>query len=118
MSVAMEPVKDMLGSVPDSRTINKLFMDSPLIVIAISLIYLVVINVILPRVMANRKAFDTTNLSLALNTYLFSTACYFFYKCISIGWFTSIKWSCEPIDRSDSDAANEVIDGKISAIIR
>lgn len=58
--------------------------------------------------MEARKAFETRFVSLALNTYLLGTACYFFYMCCKIGWFTKYSWRCEPIDRSNSEEALEV----------
>lgn len=104
----MSSVMDVINCEPDWRTADKFLVNKLLVVLSISCGYLCLIKVILPKVMKNRRAFDTERLSLWLNIYLLSTACYFFYKCVMIGWFTTIKWNCEPIDRSTSEASLEV----------
>lgn len=67
--------------------------------------------------MEKKKAFDTRFLSLGLNVYLLSTAFYFAYKCIKIGWFWKFDWTCTPIDKSSSQEALEVINQLSLAII-
>lgn len=91
----------------DPRTRDRFLMGSPIPVIAICIFYVILIKVILERFMDKRKAFDTRFVSLALNFYLFLTACYFFFKCFN--WFKNYNWRCEPLDRSNSEEAVEVI---------
>lgn len=92
----------------DPRTRDYPLMGSPTAVILICIFYAVLIKVILARYMEQRKAYNTRLLSLGLNIYLFSTACYFFYGAISIGWFSTYSFFCEPLDRSYSDEALRV----------
>lgn len=92
----------------DPRTRNRPLMGSPSTAVAICIFYVVLIKIILVKVMGTRKAFNTRFLSLALNSYLLATACYFFVKSCSIGWFTKYSWRCEPLDPTSSEDAIEV----------
>lgn len=100
--------KELMYDDADPRTRDKFLMGSPLLVIAICCLYAFLIKRIMPKVMDQRKAFNTRWVSLSLNFYLFLTASYFFYKSVKIGWFTKYSWRCEPIDRSNSEEAIEV----------
>lgn len=104
---AFRYIKFFLYETADPRVRDKLFMGNPFGVIAVCAFYLIVVKMILPRLMRNRSAFDTTQLSLILNSYLFSTACYFFYKVCKFGIFTKHSWRCEPLDKSPTGVALE-----------
>lgn len=92
----------------DPRSRDKPLMGGPLPLLTICAFYLILIKVIMKKVMDSRKAYETRLMSLALNTYLFLSSCYFFYKSCVIGWFTTYNWWCQPIDRSNSPEAIEV----------
>lgn len=83
-------------------------MGSPLPIATIGICYVIFIKVFMTRFMESRKAYNTKYLSLTLNTYLFSTACYFFHKASTLAWFAGYNWRCEPLDRSNSPRAIEV----------
>lgn len=100
--------RNLTYSQADPRIRDRLLTGSPLLVILICAFYVFLIKVVLVKFMESRKAFNTRFASLFLNIYLFSTACYVFYMCCKIGWFTKYSWRCEPLDTSNSEEALEV----------
>lgn len=104
-SSLLEQWHELVYTRADYRTRDRLLMGSPLPIIAICIFYVYLIKIYLAKFMEWRKAYDTRYVSLALNSYLFATACYFFYNSIVIGWFTKYSWRCEPLDTSDSAEA-------------
>lgn len=109
MSFLSEKWHNIFYENADPRTRDFPLMGSPTIIIALEIFYVILIKIILEMFMRDRKPYNIRYVSLVLNSYLFATACYFFYRSCRYGWFTRRNWFCEPLDRSNSEDAIEVI---------
>lgn len=104
----MDFLANLLNLPREPRSQNLFLLDSPIPVTIILISYVILIRVFLHKFMKNREAFDLRYVSLGLNMYYITAACWFTYKCIKIGNLWKNNWNCSPIDNSNPDEASEV----------
>lgn len=80
-------------------------MSSPFPTFAICLTYAVLVKVVLPRFMRDRKPFDLRWLMVAYNFAMVYVSFILFYKLGVHGWFGKYNYKCQPVDYSDSEDA-------------
>ncbi|CRK92336.1 CLUMA_CG005853, isoform A, partial [Clunio marinus] len=92
--------EDFLEHKSDPRISKYFLMQSPFPILGISLGYLFIVKIVLPKYMKNRKAFDIKNILLVFNVWHMCANVGIFYYLASSGWLTTYNWRCEPFDRS------------------
>ncbi|CRL01336.1 CLUMA_CG014283, isoform A, partial [Clunio marinus] len=93
-------LKNLFDIESDQRTSKMFLMSSPLPVLLISLTYLINVQILFPRYMENRKAFDIKQSLRFYNLWHLSINIIFFYLSCSLGWLSTYSWRCEPVNRS------------------
>jgi elongation of very long chain fatty acids protein 7 len=90
----------------DPRIRDRVFMGSPLLLIAWTWVYLVLV-VFLRKWMRKREAFNIRCASIAYYAYMFVVSCYVFAGVLPY-WIFKYNLRCEPLDRSNSEEALRV----------
>lgn len=88
----------------DPRIRDRFLMGNPVQIVSIYSIYIVIITLILPHFMKNRRSLDVRILENLLNLILLSVSGYFFVVCSKL-WIFHYNWRCESFDTSESPLA-------------
>jgi hypothetical protein len=93
----------------DPRIRDRFLMGSPIPILTFTFCNYLILS-LLTRIMSRKKeGFKLEKLSLAISCYIWIGNCYFFYKSSVLGWFSTYNWYCEPVDRSYSNRALEIV---------
>lgn len=91
---------DFLENYSDKRTTKWLIMDSPFPTLIITMLYVLIVKVMIPKYMKNRKEFCIKNCLQVYNIWHFSVNVSFFYLSSSLTYLAGYNWRCEPLDTS------------------
>lgn len=94
----------------DPRIRDRFLMGSPLKIGAMALCQLLILLMAEKLMKRRKEGFNLARLSLAITFYIWFANLYFFYENSRLGWLTGYNWTCEPIDRSNSKRALEIVE--------
>ncbi|XP_040568171.1 very long chain fatty acid elongase AAEL008004 isoform X2 [Lepeophtheirus salmonis] len=83
----------------DKRVDNWALMWSIYPTLFIILCYLILIKIIGPYFMKNRKPFEFKNIMQFYNAFQVGFSFWLFYYGISLGWATHYNWVCQPVEK-------------------
>ncbi|CAD5120284.1 DgyrCDS8860 [Dimorphilus gyrociliatus] len=89
----------------DPRTDGMLLMDSPWLSLSICILYVIFVQVIGPKLMANREPFKLKELMIVYNFAMVILSGYIFMEFGICGWFGNYSYGCQPVDYSNSPNA-------------
>lgn len=93
----------------DPRIRDRLLMGSPVEILLLTLCQLVVLRTVNKFMSVRKNGFKLSKLLLVVNCYIFVLNLYFFIEAARLGWLSGYSWTCEPIDRSNSDKMMEIV---------
>jgi hypothetical protein len=93
----------------DPRIRDRILMGSPIPILTVTLFIYVILNLITKLMSRRKEGFKLEKLSLGISCYIWIGNLYFFYKSSVLGWFSTYSWICEPVDRSNSIRALEIV---------
>ncbi|CAG9808731.1 unnamed protein product [Chironomus riparius] len=103
--------RDLMENKSDPRTSEWFLMSSPLPTAAICLAYVVIVKIVGPKLMENRKPYKLKNVLIFYNflQVIFST--WLFYEASSTGWLTDYSYRCQPVDYTRSENGMRIARG-------
>ncbi|KAK0074094.1 hypothetical protein PV325_008788 [Microctonus aethiopoides] len=96
---------DLMDNRSDRRVKDWPLMDGPLPTIIFCIIYALIVKVIGPKLMENRKPFGLRRTMIFYNLFqvIFSTS--LFYMGMKYGWWNDYSLRCQPVDYSNNPKA-------------
>lgn len=107
----VEGYHHVMDNESDQRVKDWPLMSSPFPTIAICLTYLLIVKVIGPKFMENRKPYELKKVLLYYNLFQVLFSCWLFNESINCGWFTTYSFRCQPVDYSRSPKAMREVAG-------
>lgn len=93
----------------DPRIRDRFLMGSPFKMIALIFCQFVILKTAHVFMQNRAEGFKLAKLSLVITFYIWSVNLYIFYKSSHLGWLNGYSWTCEPIDRSTSQRAMDIV---------
>jgi elongation of very long chain fatty acids protein 7 len=93
----------------DPRVKDYFMMSSPLSSLIICVLYVIIVEVILPRFMAKRPPLEFRNLMMFYNFAMVVLSGYIFVEFGLSGWFGSYSFQCQPVDYSNTPHALRMV---------
>ncbi|XP_033335532.1 very long chain fatty acid elongase AAEL008004 [Megalopta genalis] len=103
--MALDQYTQILTTISDPRVGDWPLMDSPIPTILIVLLYLYIVTIFGPRVMANRKPFKLRGALLAYNAFQVVFSLGMLYEHLMSGWLLDYSYKCQPVDYSQNPSA-------------
>jgi len=75
-------------------------LDKPWLPLAVAAIFPILVCVIGPKFMENRKPYNLKSTILAYNFYQIIASTYIFYESMMGGWGTHYSWTCQPVEHN------------------
>lgn len=105
MAGIIESVQEFFNEHEDPRTKDWFLCNTITPIATILVTYLYFCKYAGPQYMKDRKPYDLKYVLIVYNLFQVLFSIYLVYEGGMAGWFTTYKWTCEPIDKADSPLA-------------
>jgi elongation of very long chain fatty acids protein 7 len=109
VAVKVFSVYDNVMQNADPRVENFFMMSSPLSSLIICVLYVYIVESVLPRYMDSRPPYELRNILIIYNFAMVVLSGYIFMEFALSGWFAGYSLQCQPVDYSKSPQAMRMV---------